>query len=98
MSGNCGDFNNDGYLDLALGNGSPKLDRLDPMVIFENDGRSFRNTTFAAGLPLPGKKHGINMAGFFCGSRRAFWVWPGGGFFGGLLSTKVLFPTTLPRY
>ena len=32
MSGNFGDFNNDGNLDLALGNGSPKLDRLDPMV------------------------------------------------------------------
>ena len=53
MSGGFGDFNNDGNLDIVLGNGSPKLDRLDPLVLLENDGAKFRNTTFAAGLFAP---------------------------------------------
>ena len=96
MSGNFGDFNNDGYLDLALGNGSPKLDRLDPMVIFENDGRRFRNTTFAAGLPYTGKSHGVNMADLFGDGRLSILVAAGGAYPGDLLTTGVYYPTSLP--
>jgi hypothetical protein len=96
MSGNCGDFNNDGYLDLALGNGSPKLDRLDPMVIFENDGRRFRNTSFSAGLPFTGKSHGVNMADLFGDGRLSILVAAGGAYPGDLLTTSVYCPTSLP--
>lgn len=96
MSGNFGDFNNDGHLDLALGNGSPKLDRLDPMVIFENDGRKFRNTSFAAGLPLTGKSHGVNMADLFGDGRLSILVAAGGAYPGDLLTSSVYCPTRLP--
>src|SRR5258708_6581365 len=65
MSGNAGDFNNDGYLDLVLGNGSPRMDRLEPPILLENDGKRFHNITFAAGLPCSGKGHGSNTADLF---------------------------------
>jgi hypothetical protein len=96
MSGSFGDFNNDGHLDLALGNGSPKLDRLDPMIIFENDGTRFRNTSFAAGLPLTGKSHGVNMADLFGDGRLSILVGAGGAYPGDLLTTSIYCPKTLP--
>jgi hypothetical protein len=96
MSGSFGDFNNDGHLDLALGNGSPRLDRLDPMVIFENNGTSFRNTSFAAGLPYTGKSHGVNMADLFGDGRLSILVGAGGAYPGDLLTASIYCPTTLP--
>ena len=96
MSGSFGDFNNDGYLDLVLGNGSPKLDRLDPLVLLENDGKKFRNTTFAAGLPFTGKSHGANLADLFGDGRLSVIVGAGGAYPGDLLTTSVYCPKTLP--
>jgi len=96
MSGAFGDLNNDGYLDLALGNGSPKLDRLDPMIVFENDGRKFRNTSFAAGLPFTGKSHGVNMADLFGDGRLSILVAAGGAYPGDLLTTSIYCPKSLP--
>ena len=96
MSGSFGDFNNDGYMDLVLGNGSPKLDRLDPLILLENDGSKFRNTTFAAGLPFTGKSHGANLADLFGDGRLCVIVGAGGAYPGDLLATNVYRPTTLP--
>src|SRR5262249_13711740 len=96
MSGTFGDFNNDGYLDVALGNGSPKLDRLDPMVVFEFDGQRFRNTSFAAGLPFTGKSHGVNTADLFGDGRLSILVAAGGAYPGDLLTASIYCPRTLP--
>jgi tetratricopeptide (TPR) repeat protein len=96
MSGNAGDFNNDGYIDLVLGNGSPRMDRLEPPVLLENDGQRFRNITFAAGLPFSGKGHGSNMADLFGDGRLSVIIATGGAYPGDLLTTQVFCPKRLP--
>ena len=91
MSANIADVNNDGHLDVVLGNGSPKMDRLDPMVLMEFDGYRFRNTTFAAGLAYRGKSHGVNMADLFGDGRMSILVASGGQYPGDLLTTSVYY-------
>jgi hypothetical protein len=97
MSGNAGDFNNDGHPDLVLGNGSPRMDRLEPMVLMENDGAGkFRNVTFSAGLPFTGKSHGTNLADLFGDGRLSILVASGGAYPGDLLTASVYCPKRLP--
>jgi len=96
MSGNAGDFNNDGHLDLILGNGGPLMDRLEPLVLLESDGRLFRNITFAAGLPFVGKGHGACCADLFGDGRLSALVAAGGTYPGDLLTTSVFCPKTRP--
>jgi FG-GAP-like repeat/ASPIC and UnbV len=96
MSGNAGDFNNDGRLDLVLGNGSPRMDRLEPTILLESDGERFHNTTFAAGLPFSGKGHGANMADLFGDGRLSVLLAAGGAYPGDLLTTRVFYPKQLP--
>jgi tetratricopeptide (TPR) repeat protein len=96
MSGNAGDFNNDGYLDLLLGNGSPRMDRIEPPVLLEFDGEKYRNITFAAGLPFTGKGHGGNFADLFGDGRLCALMATGGAYPGELLTTSCFRPKTLP--
>jgi tetratricopeptide (TPR) repeat protein len=96
MSGNAADINNDGYLDIVLGNGGPLVDRNEPMVVLENDGKRFRNITFTAGLPFMGKGHGINCADLFGDGRLAILCATGGAYPGDLMTTSVFAPKHRP--
>ncbi len=96
MSGNAADINNDGYLDIVLGNGGPLMDRNEPMVILENDGVRFRNTTFSAGLPIQGKGHGVNCADLFGDGRLSILCATGGAYPGDLMTTSVFAPRHRP--
>lgn len=96
MSGNFADLNNDGHLDFLLGNGSPRMDRLEPLVLLENDGKKFRNVTFSAGLPFVGKSHGTNCADLFGDGRLSVIVAAGGAYPGDLLTTSVYCPKERP--
>ena len=97
MSGNAGDFNNDGHIDFLLGNGDPHMDRTEPPIILENDGNgNYNNVTFAAGLPLTGKGHGSNLADLAGDGRLCLIVASGGAYPADLLTTSVFRPTTLP--
>ena len=96
MSGNYGDVNNDGFIDLLLGNGSPRMERLEPFVLLENDRGTFHNSTFSAGLPFSGKSHGTNCADLFGDGRMSIIIAAGGGYPGDLMQTAVHCPVTLP--
>jgi tetratricopeptide (TPR) repeat protein len=96
MSGNAGDFNNDGNLDLVLGNGSPRMDRLEPPMLLEFDGRRFRNVTFAAGLPFYGKGHGATFADLMGDGRLSILIAAGGAYPADLLMMRVFCPKRLP--
>ena len=96
MSGNGADLDNDGRVDLLLGNGGPQMDRSDPLVVLANDGRRFSNVTFAAGLPAAGKAHGANAADLHGDGRISLIAASGGMYPGELLTTSVFRPESLP--
>jgi hypothetical protein len=60
MSGNFGDLDNDGYLDLYLGTGDPDLSTLIPNRMFRNaEGKGFQDVTASGGFGHIQKGHGI---------------------------------------
>jgi hypothetical protein len=65
MGSNYGDIDNDGWLDIYLGTGSPDLGALLPNRMFRNDGgRRFQDVTSAGGFGHLQKGHGIAFADF----------------------------------
>jgi tetratricopeptide (TPR) repeat protein len=96
MSGTVGDVNNDGHLDILMGNGGPGMDHTEASLLLENDGSRFHNVTFAAGMPFTGKGHGANMADL-AGDGRLHLIVAGGGMYpGDLLTATVFRPKRLP--
>ncbi len=96
MSANAGDFDNDGRIDLFLGNGDPAMDRSEASVLLRNEGGVFKNVSFAAGLPFTGKGHGINLADLTGDGRLHLIVASGGLYPGDLLTNAVYRPRELP--
>ena len=63
MGSNFGDFDNDGWLDLYLGTGEPRLSVVVPNRAFLNlGGQRFREVSFSTGLGHIQKGHGISFA------------------------------------
>jgi hypothetical protein len=98
MSGNFGDFDNDGHVDFLLGNGDPHMNRTEPPIIFEFDEKDgkYKNITFAAGLPYTGKGHGSNLADLAGDGRLNLIMASGGAYPGDLMTMSVFRPKALP--
>lgn len=60
MGSNYGDFDNDGFLDMYLGTGSPNISMLIPNRMFKNlAGNRFAEVTSSAGVGHLQKGHGV---------------------------------------
>jgi hypothetical protein len=63
MGTNFGDLNNDGWLDMYLGTGSPDYKMIIPNKLYLNkDGRRFVDVSEAAGMAHLQKGHGVSFA------------------------------------
>jgi len=65
MGANFGDVDNDGFLDVYIGNGAPDFRTLIPNRMFRNNaGTAFQDITTTAGVGHLQKGHGIAFADF----------------------------------
>jgi hypothetical protein len=63
MGSNFGDIDNDGFLDIYLGTGSPSFAALVPSVLLRNrEGKSFVDVTTSSGTGELHKGHGVAFA------------------------------------
>jgi hypothetical protein len=81
MAVNCGDIDNDGYLDLHMGTGWMGLSGLVPDETFVNlGGKRFEEVTTTAGTGHLQKGHGVSFADWDCDGDLDFAVVYGGGY------------------
>ena len=65
MSGVPGDVDNDGFVDIFLGNGGPKMGRWESDTLYRNRGDgTFEEITNQVGVAHMGKSHGVTFADF----------------------------------
>lgn len=65
MGANVSDIDNDGWLDIYFGTGSPLLSRLEPDRFYRANGDgTFSDVTFVTGLGNLGKGHGVTTCDF----------------------------------
>ena len=65
MGANFGDLDNDGFLDVYLGTGTPSLAALVPNIMLKNDaGKRFLDVTEATGTGHLQKGHGVAFADY----------------------------------
>ena len=63
MGANFGDLDNDGFLDMYLGTGTPQFDYLVPNRVFRNQGgQRFHDVSVATNLAHLQKGHGVSFA------------------------------------
>jgi len=63
MGSNFGDIDNDGFLDVYLGTGSPSYGALQPSVLLRNrEGKTFVDVTASSGTGEMHKGHGVAFA------------------------------------
>lgn len=65
MAAQYGDIDNDGWLDIYLGNGGPPMDTYEPNILLRNTGQgTFVDVTDSAGVGNLGKGHGATFSDF----------------------------------
>jgi tetratricopeptide (TPR) repeat protein len=64
MGAGYGDVDYDGLVDLYLANGGPMLARLEPNILYHNQGDGFADITESAGVGNLGKGHGVTFADY----------------------------------
>jgi FG-GAP-like repeat/ASPIC and UnbV len=80
MSVNCGDIDNDGFLDLYLGTGWMNLSGLVPNLMFANVGNRFEDVTESTGTGHLQKGHGVSFADWDADGNLDLFVVLGGGY------------------
>lgn len=91
MGANYGDLDNDGYLDIYLGTGSPNFESVVPNRMFRNvDGKYFEEVTSSGGFGHIQKGHGIAFADLDKDGDQDIYAVMGGAFEGDRFS-NVLF-------
>ncbi len=90
MGANFGDLDNDGWLDIYLGNGEPSYQALLPNRMFRNDrGKQFQDVTTSGGFGNLQKGHGIAFADFENNGREDVFEEMGGALPGDIFTSSL---------